>query len=287
MGDLYDYFYCLGRQRLKNGCNFKATQAYMVEELVEQHWSTIALSESRLSTVRRLVLEHMDTLLPNQDRAEAEAKRELIALSDQSERLMQAFYADAITLDHLKREQTRISAERAEAEALITRNTTDRRTVMDKLDYLCDLLASPMRYYENAPAAMRRELNQSMFERIYVFDDEIIGANLTEPAQRLLSESLQLDLARERKRVQRSLVRTSDLARPSEVAISLDRGDKGIDENIARKPSPAGLGTFLAVERRRGQFPSERENPGPFKVRGSHNHFLVAGTGFEPATSGL
>jgi site-specific DNA recombinase len=45
VGTLYDYFYCLGRQRLKNGCTFKATQAHMLEDLVEQHWSTVTLSE--------------------------------------------------------------------------------------------------------------------------------------------------------------------------------------------------------------------------------------------------
>lgn len=80
VGTLYDYFYCLGRQRLKNGCTFKATQAHMVEDLVEQHWSTVTIYDERLSEVRRFVLEHMDTLLPNQDRAEAKAKRDLADL---------------------------------------------------------------------------------------------------------------------------------------------------------------------------------------------------------------
>jgi site-specific DNA recombinase len=287
VGTLYDYFYCLGRQRLKNGCTFKATQAHMVEDLVERHWSTVTLSSDRLDAVRRLVLEHMDTLLPNQDRAEAEAKRSLADLSKQSERLMQAFYVDAITLEHLKSEQARISSARADAEALITRNTTDRGLVLEKLDYLCALLARPMRYYENAPDGMRRELNQSVFDRIYVFDDEIVGSDLTEPAQRLLSESLELDLARDRKRVQTTHVRTSDLDRPTEVGISLARGAKETGRNVAQDASLTRLGVFLAVERPRGEFPWERKNPGPFKVRGSNDHFLVAGTGFEPATSGL
>ena len=287
VGTLYDYFYCLGRQRLKNGCTFKATQAHFLEELVEDHWSTITMSERKLSTVRRLVLEHMDTLLPNQDRAEATAKRELADLASQSERLMQAFYADAISLDHLKREQARISAARAEAEALISRNATDRDLVIEKLDYLCALLGSPMRYYENAPESMRRELNQSIFDRIFVFDDEIVGADLTEPAQRLLSESLELDLARERKRVLTQPVRTSDLGRTPEVGNSSHRGEGKGTEEAAQDSSDGRLGAYLAAERPRGGFPWERKNLGPFKVRGSNDHFLVAGTGFEPATSGL
>lgn len=65
---------------------------------------------------------------------------------------------------------------------------------------------------------MRREHNQGIFERIYVFDDEIVGSNLTEPVQRLLAESLALDLARERKKVLSADVGTNHLQNPSEVA---------------------------------------------------------------------
>lgn len=259
----------------------------MVEDLVERHWSTVTLSDTRLAEVRRLVLERMDTLLPNQDRAEAKAKRDIADLAAQSDRLMQAFYADAIALDQLKQEQSRIGAARAAAEALIERNTTDRDTVLERLDYLCNLLASPARYYENAPTATRRELNQGIFERIYVFDDEIVGSNLTEPVQRLLSEDLKLHLARERKRVLRSDVRTNDLEDPSGVAPILDRGRTESAPDIAQEPANARLSTFLAVERPKGDFPWERKNPGPFKVRGSNDHFFVAGAGFEPTTSGL
>jgi hypothetical protein len=229
----------------------------------------------------------MDTLIPNQDRAEAKAKRDLADLSKQSDRLMQAYYADAITLEHLKQEQVRIGTARATAEALIDRNTADRDTVLEKLDYLCTLLATPARYYENAPDVMRRELNQGIFERIYVFDDEIIGSDLTEPAQRFLSESLALDLARERKKVLTPGVRTNDLETPTGVTPTLDRGGRGRASDAAQEPSATRLSAFLALERPRGEFPWERKNPGPFKVRGSNDHFLVAGTGFEPATSGL
>ncbi len=277
-GNLYDYFYCLGRQRLKNGCTFKATQAFMMEDLVESHWSTVAISETRLEKIRHLVLEHIDTLLPNQDRAEAEARRELAELAEQSERLMQAFYADAIALDHLKREQTRISAARGVAEAVITRNTASRELVVEKLDYLCTLLADPARYYANTPDAMRRELNQSIFDRIYVHDDEVTGADLTEPAQRLLSDGLEMNLARERKTVLNADVRTSDLGSATEVRRSHGRGEVARTEEVAQEAPGAGLGAHLSLERPKGAFPWERKNLGPFKVRGSNDHFLVAGT---------
>ena len=115
----------------------------------------------------------------------------------------------------------------------------------------------------------------------------VVGSNLTEPAQRLLSESLALDLARERKMVLSSDVRTSDLENRSGVAPILDRGRGEPALDVAQEPSNARLSAFLAIERPRGDFPWERKNPGPFKVRGSNDHFLVAGAGFEPTTSGV
>ena len=54
-----------------------------------------------------------------------------------------------------------------------------------------------------------------------------------------------------------------------------------------RHTTIAPLNRYLRRERPRGHLAWERKNPGPFKDRGSNNYFLVAGAGFEPATSGL
>lgn len=45
--------------------------------------------------------------------------------------------------------------------------------------------------------------------------------------------------------------------------------------------------TYLRRERPRGLFEWERKNQRPSQVAGSNIAFLVAGTGFEPVTSGL
>lgn len=113
-GNLYDYFYCLGRQRLKNGCTFKATQAHILESLVEEHWTTVSLTTSRVEEIRRLVLGHIDTLLPSQTQAQDAAHRALRELERQLDRLMNAYYADAVPLDRMKQEQLRIGAARGE-----------------------------------------------------------------------------------------------------------------------------------------------------------------------------
>ncbi|RYB91622.1 hypothetical protein EUA06_09760 [Nocardioides glacieisoli] len=290
-GQLYDYFYCLGRQRLKNGCMFKAIQAHHVEDLIERHWSTVTIDADRLQSIRELVLDHLSTLLPTQSRAQDEAQTQLITLKRQSDRLMQAYYADAIDVSHLKQEQSKIAAATAHAEATLRRHATSEDLVVQKLTELCAVLADAQTYYRSAPNSLRRDLNQGMFDHLYIFDDEMVGSDLTEPYQRLLSDSLAGDLASERKRVQSELVRTSDLYLVPGVGESACRGDATSSTDLPsrhRRTSPEGrLGASLRLERPRGALPWERKNPGPVKVRGSNELLLVAGAGFEPATSGL
>lgn len=146
-GDLYDYFYCLGRQRLKNGCTFKAIQAHHLEDLIERHWATVTMSEERVGLIRELVLEHVERLLPSQEHTQLEAQRTLADLSRQSDRLLQAYYADAVDIDHLKREQARIAASKAMAQAQIERNAAKEEVIIEKLGQLCTLLRDAQRYY--------------------------------------------------------------------------------------------------------------------------------------------
>jgi site-specific DNA recombinase len=290
-GNLYDYFYCLGRQRLKNGCTFKAVQAHVLEALIEDRWALVTVPGSQIADIRRIVLEHIGTLLPAQEAAQAEAQRNLLELNRQSDRLLKAFYADALGVDQLKEEQARIAAARATAQSEIERHATSRELVVEKLNYLCTLLANAQAYYLNAPDQERRQLNQSMFDYVYIHDDDVVGTDLTEPYARLLSDSLESDLASERKRVQTTHVRTGALHLVALSAPGASRGDdSGLRDLVSRalRSTPQDrVRAFLKVERPRGGLPWEKKNPGPIKVRGSNEYFLVAGAGFEPTTSGL
>lgn len=53
-GNAYEYFYCLGRQAYRNGCTFRATQTYLVESLVQEHWRTVTLKEAVTRQIHEL-----------------------------------------------------------------------------------------------------------------------------------------------------------------------------------------------------------------------------------------
>lgn len=287
----YDYFYCLGRQRYKNGCLFRAIQVPHLERLVEDHWARVTLAPNIVSEIRALVMEHIEKVMPHAVAAKSVATATLQRLQHESDKLMEAHYADAISLPDLKREQNRIAAQRAKAEADLTKLDLNDASLLRKLDYCCNLLEQAQQHYLAGSDTIRRDLNQGVFEHLYVDDDEIVGSDLKPAFQRLMSDSLADDLASERKRGQSRHVRTSDLYVVPEVGQTIHRGDQGPSRDLpalARRTAPEDrLGGILGLERPRGGLPWEKKEPRPSEDRGSNELTLVAGAGFEPATSGL
>lgn len=135
-GNIYDYFYCLGRQRLKNGCIFRAIQALHLEDLVVAHWRTVTLNEQQTGAVRALVLDHMRVLLPDAAQTRQAASERLQQLEQESRKLLEAFYADAIGTAELRTEQARIATERAKAEAKLGEYDLQESHLTTKLEGL-------------------------------------------------------------------------------------------------------------------------------------------------------
>ncbi|AZZ83457.1 hypothetical protein C5O27_00445 [Gordonia alkanivorans] len=291
VGTVYDYFYCLGRQRLKNGCTFRAIQAPHLEDLVTAHWQTVTLNETQTAAIRALVLDHMRILLPDAARARQAASERLQQLEQESRKLLEAFYADAIGTPELRNEQARIASERAKSEARLGEFDLQESHLTTKLEGCLALLGNAHEHYLSADAKSRRDLNQSIFTHLYVHDDDIVASDLSPAYQLLMNDDLAATLAAERKRDQNNVVRTSDLIEATKVTGIGDRGGESTLRDLptrARRIAPdARIPGFLTIERPRGAMPWEKERTTAPEDRGSNIISLVAGTGFEPATSGL
>ncbi len=225
------------------------------------------------------MLEHIDAVLPTQASDLAAAQARLTELDRQSDKLLEAHYADAVRMEHLRREQTRIAAARAAAETFISRAIVSEERLLDQLDQCCRLLSRAQQHYLAAEPTVRRDLNQGVFTHLYIDDDDMVGSDLTPPFQKLMSDSLSEDLVSERKRHQSTHVRTSDLYVVPEVGAAADRGAddavRDLPGRAHRTPPGAQERTFPRRERHRGALPWEAKNPGPVKVQGSKDLPLV------------
>ncbi len=100
-------------------------------------------------------------------------------------------------------------------------------------------------------------MNQAIFEQIWIDDDVVVGADITEPVRDLMAEDLAGRL-------------TGD-------------GGQGGSVTYHRR----GFAPLTRRERPFGELVWETENPGHKRDRGSNKSILVGPAGLEPATDGL
>ncbi len=258
----YPYFYCLGRQKRRTNCTQKAIMVEVVERRIEDYWHTVTLPGRQLAGLHSLVQEHIRTVLPQQRQELDRAQATVRSLEAQRQKLLQAHYNDAIPLDLLKEEQKRIAAEMGRALDTVSGQQLDQADLETRLRHAVDLLRNAHGYYASSPPVLRRQANQALFERFWLADDRVVAADLTDAYRQLLMEDLAetLDAEREAEQPLTDAV-TATLVRRAE---------------RTRYERPSGA---LAFE--------TKKNPRPSQVAGSTPCFLVAGAGFEPATSGL
>ncbi len=202
LGNYYQYFYCLGRQARKNGCTFVAIQAHHAEQLIEDHWATITLPDKTLTTVRELVIAHLDTILKERDHQARQAETVLTEATAHSERLMQAYYAGAINVELLRKEQDRLRTSQVAADRQLRHLQTSRDKLHTALDQCLSVLHNGQQQYLAATDNSRRDLNQAVFDKIYLDDDEITNSQHKAVYHYLLDSNLPAVLENEAKRQQ-------------------------------------------------------------------------------------
>ena len=184
-GGTYTYFACVGR--LTGGsCQQRYVSVDAAEEKVAAHWQAISLTPKQLAESRR----HLQTAVAGmQQQSQREVRRQrgrIEKLRAEREKLLQAFYADAIALDHLKKEQDRIALDTAMAEQHLATAQASLGEVQEVLDQALDLVEHCGNAYRQAGPQTRRQWNQAFFTKLLVHDDEIRDDERAAPFDDLL-----------------------------------------------------------------------------------------------------
>ena len=225
----------MGRQKRRNGCQLRALPVDLVEDKVQLYWRSITMAPAEVAAIRERVHLYLEKALPQRNREVERASRVVVQLTDQRDKLLQAHYAGAVPLDQLKAEQERIAVQLAAARERLEGTRLHRQQLETALDRALELLEHAGENYAAAPSVVRRQLNQAVFERLWLADDDVLGADFAELFARLRDN----------------------------------------DHTAIERGRDAG-----------GTNSDKRKNLRPEDV-GSNEPLLVAGTGFEPATSGL
>ena len=185
-GRIYPYYVCSGRHSKRTNCTFKAVLIDELEDMVIEHYAVHQLTARERDALGQTLSHELSAL-----RAEAAVERDRLLkrqrrLLHEREKLLQAHYADAVPLDLLKSEQNRIRAALAHVQERLDATDYQHDLLEANLKAALELVTDVQSAYAAAPNSVRRQLNQALFTRIYVYDGDLTS-ELAEPFNTLLS----------------------------------------------------------------------------------------------------
>jgi site-specific DNA recombinase len=263
-GGTYAYFVCIGRQQDKTSCKLRAIRIDLAEEAIAAHYADVRLPEKELAKLRAFLSEELSTLRADADHERTTQTRRRTKLEAERKKLLDAHYADAIPLDLLKTEQTRITAGIAAAEGRLAEVEADFKTAETNLDRALSFVGDCEAAYREAPDAVRRQFNLSFFKRLLIDDEYTVTGELAEPFDLLLGDDLRLAAA----------IKAEEDAR----AVELARRQPAVQteaHNEQRPPEPEEVLVGAAP------------TPTLSKVVGWSPNNMVELVGLEPTTSSL
>jgi site-specific DNA recombinase len=211
-GRVYDYFACLGRIK-GTGCKLPYFPAHKIEDQVPGQYAAVKVVQlgSRATAEDwhlhlEDVREALNKALAGLDKENAEAVHRLRArlevLDGESKKLLQAFYADALSADLMKAEQDRIKDEKARVQSELDQVEADISRLARAFKRALDAAQNMTETYREADGTERRNWNQALFLSFRVRLDGTIEAELREEVQLLTAADTPRRLRAEaRKRV--------------------------------------------------------------------------------------
>lgn len=174
----YGYFYCLGKKR-GTDCH----QRYApddIESAVEDLYREIQIPSNHAEKLKAKLKEEIGERSASALKEKKALAKAIQKLSGEQHKLMQAYYAEAVPLEILKAEQTRLSAEIMLCEERMKTLSASHEQVQRVLELAIQLAGNCHQAYLKAKPETRRLFNQAFFEAIYVKDRKIERAQYTE-----------------------------------------------------------------------------------------------------------
>jgi hypothetical protein len=177
----YLYFYCLGqRGQTRTGCQQPYLLAGDAESLVEDVYRRVELPafwveqltaelEAEIAERRAESMERRTTLT-----------KTLARIADERQKLLRAYYGNAIPIELLKSEQDRLTFEEARAKQELDVAQADLGGWEDVLRTAINLAGNCHAAYLRARPSVRRRFNQAVLEAVYVKDRGVARAEFSD-----------------------------------------------------------------------------------------------------------
>ncbi len=258
-GRLYPYFFCLGRNKKRTGCDLPYLSADAIEEKVYDYWRRLRVAPEVVALTRESVRQEIAEQQADDKKLITTQTRRLKRIEARRQRLIDAYLDGAIALGDLKPRQAALDAEEREAEQQLSLVRVNTQLVEERLEIALALLEHCERLYADADYNSRRGLNQALFAELQIDRDGVTRAVVNPPFAQLIDRT---------------------------IVLADDRGDDDPDPDWPDTDPDLSGGNPARDPRRtkpgqpRGQ---EQRNPEASRPRGSNLTLMAEGEGFEPS----
>ena len=197
-GKYYPYFVCVSKhlstKKRHLRCEQRAVLIPKVEELVEELYEQINLTPESRQLLEAWLMEEIERTGQASRKEISDLEKQRHKLKDEEEKLLQAHYAEAISLDLMKKEQQRISKAVTDINARLIRLNGDVEDIQDRLKTVLDSMEDCAGHYRQEADYVKRLMNQAFFEKIVVNDDGTLEPTYSEVTELLVSPELKTAL---------------------------------------------------------------------------------------------
>jgi len=186
-GEQYPYFFCIGR---REGCPQRYVSVDAVERAVEDYYATFERAPQEIAERQAAIRSYYEAERATHASSVESQRQRLTAIEYRRDKLFEAYADDAIPLAQLKRKQKELDAEAAGAEAALDIATTNWAKVEVLAIRAASLAKDAQAAYRAATPMLRRTMNQVYFKKLFVTDDSITAATLTDAYAELLADGL-------------------------------------------------------------------------------------------------
>jgi site-specific DNA recombinase len=179
----YLYYYCLGQKNInkdKTGCTQRYVMAADTETLVERLYKRVQLPAD---WVERLTRELEAEILERQSSGSemrVVLTKKLAGLAEEREKLLKAYYLNAIPVDLLKKEQDRITIAEHKARTELDTAEADLKGWEEVLKLAVRLAGNCHDAYLKSRPKVRRRFNEAVLKAAYIKDGKVARQEFTE-----------------------------------------------------------------------------------------------------------
>ena len=184
-GEAYFYFFCRGKQ--EGACDSRYASQVKVEDAVLEHYSTIRFKPEFIEAVRASMDGALQDAADTQRLLRNQLQQQIKALGVKEENLIDLAADGQIAKAKIHAKLREIERARLSLQGQLDDVNDDLSAGANFINECLKLLARPEELYAQASNETRRKLNQAIFKRIFVMNDEVVGHEMVAPLGELLA----------------------------------------------------------------------------------------------------